>query len=158
MSVAIFAGVLLGTSCFAESVSFQQKIDVTSSEPIYKNITTRTPYEECWDDVSAVSPEESSSLGALIGGVAGGILGNQIGKGRGKTAATVGGALVGVVIGNNIDNSNGSKQRKCVVKFSETSDEKLIGYKNIGNYNGHIITKYSNTPLKSFVANINVLF
>lgn len=153
----LFTGMLLS----AESLHYSESVNVISSEPIYKTITTRTPYQECWDEeVTQNGSNDSSPIGALIGGVAGGILGHQVGGGSGKTAATVGGAIVGTLVGKNLSDRNSgpstTTQRRCVTKYQESSAEKLIGYKNIGHYKGKTITKYSDRPLSTIQVDISV--
>ncbi len=146
--------ILSSFSLMADSISFNDSIPVINSEPIYKMVTTRTPYQECWNEqVPVSSGTNNGALGALIGGVAGGILGHQVGGGGGKTAATVGGAIIGTLVGKNLSNNNSGgstsyrTQRKCVTKYNEKEEEKFIGYKNIGNYKGKTIIKYSDRPL-----------
>jgi len=152
--------LFLGLSLSAESITYTESVDVISSEPIYKTITTRTPYQECWDEEVTHRGGEESPIGALIGGIAGGILGNQVGGGSGKTAATVGGAIVGTLVGKNLSerdtHPSSSLQRKCVTKYQEQSSEKLVGYKNIANYKGKTITKYTKTPQDTIDVSINV--
>ncbi len=152
--------LLLGSILSAESMHYNDTVNVISSEPIYKTITTRTPYQECWDEEVSQNGSSESPLGALIGGVAGGILGNQVGGGSGKTAATVGGAIVGTLVGKNLSergtNPSTTMQRRCVTKYQEQSAEKLVGYKNIGNYKGKTITKYSDRPLDTINISISV--
>jgi uncharacterized protein YcfJ len=150
----LFSAALLN----AESLHYSETVNVISSEPIYKTITTRTPYQECWDEEVSQNGSNESPIGALIGGVAGGILGNQVGGGSGKTAATVGGAIVGTLVGKNLsDKGSGSSiQRRCVTKYEEKSAEKLVGYKNIGEYKGKTITKYSDRPLSTIQVEISV--
>ncbi|DAB34003.1 MAG TPA: hypothetical protein CFH82_07535 [Sulfurospirillum sp. UBA12182] len=150
----LFSATLLN----AESLHYSETVNVISSEPIYKTITTRTPYQECWDEEVSQNGSNESPIGALIGGVAGGILGNQVGGGSGKTAATVGGAIVGTLVGKNLSEkgSGSSIQRRCVTKYEEKSAEKLVGYKNIGEYKGKTITKYSDRPLSTIQVEISV--
>jgi uncharacterized protein YcfJ len=152
--------LFLGLSLSAESINYTESVDVISSEPIYKTITTRTPYQECWDEEVTHSGSAESPIGSLIGGIAGGILGNQVGGGSGKTAATVGGAIVGTLVGKNLSERNSqpssSMQRRCVTKYQEESSEKLVGYKNIANYKGKTITKYTKTPQDKISVSINV--
>lgn len=155
--------LFLGLSLNAESITYTESVDVISSEPIYKTITTRTPYQECWDEeVSHRGGTKESPIGALIGGIAGGILGNQVGGGSGKTAATVGGAIVGTLVGKNLSEKDqypsSSMQRRCVTKYQEQSSEKLVGYKNIANYKGKTITKYTKTPQDKIHVSINVSY
>jgi len=146
--------ILSSFSLMAESIRFNDSIPVIKSEPIYKLVTKRTPYQECWNEQVPVSSRSNNgNVGALLGGVAGGILGHQVGGGGGKIAATVGGAILGTLVGKNLSNNNGGDtttyrtQRKCVTKYNESQEESFIGYKNIGNYKGKTIIKYSNYPL-----------
>ena len=103
---------IIPISLTAESISFADSIAVIKSEPIYRVVTKRTPYQECWDEQVPVSSTSSNdgTLGALIGGVAGGIIGHQVGGGSGKTAATVGGAIIGTLVGKNLADKNSDNQ------------------------------------------------
>ena len=158
MKKIVFTMLSIGfISLMAESINFSDSIPVIKSEPVYKVVTKRTPYQECWDEQVPVTSNNSNddTVGALIGGVAGGILGHQIGGGNGKTAATVGGAIIGTLVGKNLASRGNSgstttykTQRKCVTKYNETQEEKFIGYKNVGNYKGKTIIKYSDHPLQ----------
>lgn len=154
--------IALGTYTFADTISYTDTIRVIKSTPEYRTVTTRTPYQECWDEqVPVASSSSNSNIGALIGGVAGGILGNQVGGGSGKTAATVGGAIIGTLVGKNLSQNQGTtyqNQRRCVTKYQERKSEKFIGYKNIANYRGKTIVKYSDRPLRSIRLNINVSY
>ncbi len=150
-------------SLLAESIQFSDSIPVIKSKPVYRLVTTRTPYQECWNEQVPVNSGSSNdgTVGALIGGVAGGILGHQVGGGGGKTAATVGGAIIGTLIGKNLANKGNNEgtttyqtERKCVTKYNESQQEKFVGYKNIGNYKGRTIIKYSNKPLRRIRLNI----
>ncbi len=149
------------TPSFSGSTSYEQSVEVTRSTPEYRTVTTRTPYQECWDEqVPVNSNNTNSNIGALIGGVAGGILGHQVGGGSGKTAATVGGAIIGTLVGKNLaENQNNSTtyqtQRKCVTKYEEKNSQILTGYRNEANYNGKTIIKYSNRPLNTIILHIN---
>jgi len=154
-------------SLFGESINFSDSIPVIKSEPVYKTVTKRTPYQECWNEQVPVSSGGSSdgTIGALIGGVAGGILGHQVGGGNGKTAATVGGAIIGTLVGKNLSQNANSgttttyqTQRKCVTKYNESEEEKFIGYKNIGNYKGKTIIKYSDRPLQRIRLYVSVSY
>ncbi len=162
---SIFILVLLfSTSLFAESIIFNDSVRVIKSSPQYRTVTTRTPYQECWDEQVPVSSNSgvNDNIGALIGGVAGGILGHQVGGGSGKTAATVGGAIIGTLVGKNLSQGQNSgtttyrTQKKCVTKYDERSSEKFVGYKNIANYRGKTIVKYSDRPLNRIRLRISV--
>ncbi len=154
-------------SLSAESIRFSDSVPVIKSEPVYKVVTKRTPYQECWDEQVPVTQGSSNddTIGALIGGVAGGILGHQVGGGSGKTAATVGGAIIGTLVGKNLASRNSNPptttyttQRKCVTKYNESEEEKFIGYKNVANYKGKTIIKYSQKPLNRIHLNVIVSY
>ena len=156
------------TSLFAETISYSDSVRVIKSTPEYRTVTTRTPYQECWDEQVPVSSNNNvgnDNVGALIGGVAGGILGHQVGGGSGKTAATVGGAIIGTLVGKNLSSNNQNyneptyqKQRKCVTKYEERTSEKFVGYKNIANYRGKKIVKYSDRPLHRIRLDISITY
>jgi len=161
----LICSIALSTSLFAETISFSDSVRVIKSSPEYRTVTTRTPYQECWNEQVPVSSNNygNNNIGALIGGVAGGILGHQVGGGSGKTAATVGGAIIGTLVGKNLSNNQNSgttyrNQRKCVTKYHERSSERFIGYKNIANYKGRTIVKYSDRALRKIRLNITATY
>ncbi len=148
-------------SVYADSFVINDKAEVVRSKPIYRDVTKRVPYQECWDEQVPVTSYynkrgNNSPLGALIGGVAGGIIGHQVGGGNGKTVATVGGAIIGTLVGNNLSQrgerrryTSGYKTvRKCVTKYNESYDRVVTRYKNIAYYHGRKIVKFSNRPLR----------
>jgi len=158
--------IIISAPLFAETISFNDSVRVIKSSPEYRTVTKRTPYQECWNEQVPVSSNNgvNNNVGALIGGVAGGILGHQVGGGSGKTAATVGGAIIGTLVGKNLsqNQNNGGityqNQRKCVTKYDERSSEKFVGYKNIANYKGRTIVKYSDRPLRRIRLNITATY
>ena len=104
-SFILISVIAFCTSLFAETISYGDSVRVIKSSPEYRTVTTRTPYQECWDEQVPVNSNNNvanNNVGALIGGVAGGILGHQVGGGSGKTAATVGGAIIGTLVGKNL--------------------------------------------------------
>ncbi len=166
-SFILILAVAFCTSLFAETISYSDSVRVIKSSPEYRTVTTRTPYQECWDEQVPVSSNNNvanDNIGALIGGVAGGILGHQVGGGSGKTAATVGGAIIGTLVGKNLSQNQNQNyneptyrnQRRCVTKYEERSSEKFVGYKNIANYRGKTIVKYSDRPLHRIRLHITV--
>jgi len=167
-SFILISVIAFCTSLFAETISYGDSVRVIKSSPEYRTVTTRTPYQECWDEQVPVSSNNNvgnDNVGALIGGVAGGILGHQVGGGSGKTAATVGGAIIGTLVGKNLSSNNQNyneptyqKQRRCVTKYEERASEKFIGYKNIANYKGKRIVKYSDRPLHRIRLHISVSY
>jgi len=164
MKKMILAGLIVGfgISLSADSFVLQDRAEVISSKPIYRNVVKRVPYQECWDEqvpVESYSDSQSDGIndnfGALIGGVAGGILGHQIGGGGGKTAATVGGAIIGTIVGKNLSKkprrryvSGYRTERRCVTKYSQTRDRVIVRYKNTAYYEGKRIVKFSDQPLR----------
>lgn len=166
--------IFFSTILCAESIAFQEEVRVITSKPEYRMATTRTPFQECWDEQVEIryQPQPSNDgssgvVGAVIGGVAGGILGHQVGGGSGKTAATVGGAVIGTLVGKHIGEQNNNNytpasnyrtERRCTTRYEERTSEKFIGYKNIANYKNQTIIKYSDQPLEFIRLNINVSY
>ncbi len=163
--------LLTSINLFALSFSYVEYIEVTRSEPVYRTITKRIPYQECWDEEVPVEYEidgdgniVEDNIGALIGGVAGGIIGHQIGKGSGKTAATVGGAIVGTIVGKNLSKKDtrferGYKRvRRCQTRYEEHEERVQRGYKNYAFYNGREIVKFSKRPLKRIKIDVTVSY
>jgi uncharacterized protein YcfJ len=151
----------------ASSYTTTERGRVTTSKPIYKTITKTIPVQECWDEQVQVKRHNthgyrnsSNPFGTLIGGVAGGILGNQVGKGRGKTVATIGGALIGTMVGHNLSQREYRRdsytnytpryetRQRCTTTYSESVEEKFMGYKNIAHYKGQKIVKVSHKKLR----------
>jgi len=164
--------LLLGSLLCAESFTFQEEVRVITSKPEYRMVTTRTPFQDCWDEQLethyAPQPQNDGSgvVGGLIGGVAGGVLGHQIGGGSGKTAATVGGAIVGTLVGKNLAEQNDRvappptyrTERRCTTRYEEKSAEKFMGYRNTANYKGQSIVKYSDQPLEFIHMSVTVSY
>lgn len=151
----------------ANSFTITDEVRVSSSSPVYKTITKRVPYQECWDESVPVQSRggytDDYPIGTIIGGVAGGVIGHQVGKGRGKDLATVGGAIIGSIVGHNMSKNQRrdsyttyETRQRCVTRYSENEEEKFIGYKNIGYYKGKRITKISNRRLSYIPINIKV--
>ena len=151
--------VLFTVSSLAEVITYSENIPVYKSEKIYRVITKRVPYEECWEEEVPVSQNGDGTVGALIGGVAGGIIGHQIGKGSGKTAATIGGAIVGTIVGKNLAEKGASPGykivKRCRTKYTETK-ERIIEYKNYAEFNGQEIVKYSSRPLRKIKIRVTI--
>jgi uncharacterized protein YcfJ len=162
--------IFLSSSVWAESMTFSKSVRVISSEPIYRTVVKRKPYQECWDEEVPVTYGGTQRSGdnvasALIGGAAGGILGHQIGKGHGKDAATIGGAIIGSLIGQSMVSPNRrdyhtsyKTQRRCVTKYTETTEERITRYKNVAEYKGHTIIKYSDRPLRRIPITVTVSY
>lgn len=164
--------LLLGSLLYAETISFQEEVRVITSKPEYRMVTSRIPYQECWDEqiethyAPTPSNDGSGLVGGIVGGVAGGVLGHQVGGGRGNTAATVGGAIVGTLVGKNLAEQNAHEapppsyrtERRCTTRYEEKSAEKFMGYRNTANYKGQTIVKYSDQPLEFIHLNVTVSY
>jgi len=157
---------------FAESFSYVEHIKVTRSEPVFRTIIKRVPYQECWYEEVPVEYEIDDdgniiedNIGPLIGGIAGGVIGHQIGKGSGKTAATIGGAIVGTIVGKNLSKRERryydreyKRVRRCRTKYEEHEERVQRGYKNYAYYNGREIVKFSKRPLKRIKIYVTVSY
>ncbi len=159
--IALFLVFGFSLAIFADSFVINDKVEVIRSKPIYRNITKRVPYQECWNEQVPIESsynqrESNSPIGALLGGVAGGIIGHQIGGGHGKTVATVGGAIIGTLVGHNLSERSRQQRyvsgyktvRRCVTKYNESYDRVVTRYKNIAYYHGRKIVKFSDRPLR----------
>lgn len=160
MRKVLLATVLIfAVSAFAEKFTYTEYVPVYKSEKIYRIITKRVPYEECWEEEVPLSQESDGTVGALIGGVAGGIIGHQIGKGSGKTAATIGGAIVGTIVGKSLAERQARPGykivKRCRTRYQE-SKERIIEYKNYATFNGQEIIKYSSHPLKEIKIRVTI--
>lgn len=163
--------IILATAILAlqaNSFTITDSVKVKNSKPVYKTITKRIPHQECWDESVPVRRSNRNynndyPIGTIIGGVAGGVIGHQVGGGRGKDLATVGGAIIGSIVGHNLSNNQKrdsyttyETRQRCVTRYSETQEEKFIGYKNIAHYKGKRITKISNRKLRYIPINIRI--
>lgn len=99
---------------------FTEYAPVVDVQPIYKEVRTRTPRQECWTEEQQVivgyeevirhgghryneRQTQNSTGNAIVGGLIGGVIGNQLGRGHSsnsRTGATVAGAIIGGAIGN----------------------------------------------------------
>ncbi len=155
----ILISLVFATTIFAESFTYTEYVPIYKTEKIYRVITKRVPYEECWEEEVPVSGNGDSTVGALIGGVAGGIIGHQVGKGSGKTAATIGGTIVGTIVGKNLAERQAAPGykivKRCRTKYSENK-ERIVEYKNYATFNGQEIIKYSSKPLKEIRVRVTI--
>ncbi|WP_200762608.1 glycine zipper 2TM domain-containing protein [Nitrosophilus alvini] len=163
MKKLIVGSIFLVSALFGETFTYTEYLPVTKSEPNYRIVTKRVPYQECWDEQVPVSSSSSDgTLGAVIGGAAGGILGHQVGEGSGKTAATIGGAVIGTLVGKSLAEKQQPAPgyqivKRCRTKYQETQ-ERILEYKNYANFNGHQIIKFSNQPLKQIPVTVTVTY
>lgn len=171
MKKSIILTVLITfSSLFAEDVSYVEYVHVTHSEPIYENVITREPYQECYDEQVPVTysytREVDSGLnaGALVGGVSGGFIGKQIS--RGDPAATIGGAILGTIVGQNAAKTQPQTEyqtryetrRKCTTHYTERSERRFMGYRNTAYYKGREITKMSGEKLSTIPVTVTVRY
>ncbi len=150
----------------ASPTSSTQYVDVISSEPIYKTINVRVPYEEVVSKSYTVkvpcgqsySEQNQNSIGidTIIGAGLGVALGHQVGKGSGKTAAKVLGGLLGAGIANGnragqyqTNYCNETRYRdEVVTRYDYVTEKKIQGYLNKFIFNGVEHTKRTNRPQK----------
>lgn len=169
--IAILAAASFALQANAFTVT--EKVRVIKSKPIYKTVTKRVPYQECWDEEVPVRrnynhySDSHNPLGTLIGGIAGGVIGHQVGKGRGKDIATVGGALIGTMVGHNLSRRGHNNRdsyttyetrQRCSTRYHKSTEEKFIGYKNIARYKGRKIVKISHRKLHYIPVDITMSY
>lgn len=153
MKKILLVPILAAASLFGGGFSWHESVRVVRSKPIYRMVTIRTPYQECWNqNVPVYRNDLDAPVVAIIGSVAGGVLGHQVGKGHGREAATIGGAVVGALVGANMAEQNRRvmyrRQRVCKTRYRERRERRLVRYKNIAWYKGHKIVKFSKRPLR----------
>ena len=154
------------SSVSAQSSHNNIYVDVEKSEPIYKTIKVRVPYEEVISKAYTVrvpcggsyvqKDKNSIGLDTVVGMGLGVALGNQIGHGNGQIAAKVVGGLLGAKIANSSRNSSYQTQYcnetrykdEIVTRYDYTTQNKLQGYKNSFIYDGKTYIKMSDHPLK----------
>jgi uncharacterized protein YcfJ len=71
--------------------------------PMYRQVRSSVPVEECWQQpVRHVQQVDHSDIAGstLAGGILGGIIGHQIGKGNGRKIATAFGTIIGAQLGH----------------------------------------------------------
>lgn len=147
----ILLSVFVGSLLYAQNFQTQH-VKVTQHIPIYEEIIKQIPHEECKYEKSQNGV--NSTVGSIIGGVAGGVLGHQVGGGSGKTAATIAGGIVGTMVGGNIANSDEYK-KVCKTVYTKVHENSLIGYDNVGYYQGQKIVKFAPEKLRHIAVNIS---
>jgi uncharacterized protein YcfJ len=118
--------------------------DVLRVDPIYDNVVSSRPREECYDaDVDRrYDTRGNNGAGTVIGAIVGGALGNQVGKGDGRKAATIAGALIGGAIGNDQarrdDRYYTDTQTRCRTVSERYSERRITGYDVQYRYRGDV--------------------
>ena len=118
--------------------------DVLRVDPIYENVVSSRPREECYDaDVDRRQDTRgNNTAGTVIGAIVGGALGNQVGKGDGRKAATVAGALIGGAIGNDQarrdDRYYSEPETRCRTVSERYSERRIAGYDVQYRYRGDV--------------------
>jgi len=160
--------LLISTSLiFASSLTIT--LPVTHSEPIYRTVTKRIPFQECYDKTEQVrvscnydDSENMIGLDTLIGITAGVVLGNQIGKGNGRSAAKVLGGIAGGLVSNGMRNSANNNnscyeertRRVCETHYEQSTSKRKIGYKLCAQIEGKEICTSSKNKLSSIDVHI----
>ncbi|HET9034167.1 MAG TPA: glycine zipper 2TM domain-containing protein [Dokdonella sp.] len=118
--------------------------DVLRVDPVYGNIVSSRPREECYDSNvdHRYDTRGNNTAGTVIGAIVGGALGNQVGKGDGRKAATVAGAVIGGAIGNNQarrdDRYYSETQTNCRTVSESYSERRIVGYDVQYRYRGDV--------------------
>lgn len=133
---------------------------VLSARPIYSNVRSREPREECWDERVVYRDEYQGNysrsnrgvdrtIGTVLGGVIGGALGHQFSEGSGNKIATAIGVVVGAEIGRNGINDGyersdrGSREQvryepRCRTINEARYQQRMQGYDVTYRYRGQI--------------------
>ena len=118
--------------------------DVLRVDPIYDNVVSSRPREECYE--AEVNQRQdtygNNAGGTILGAIVGGALGNQVGKGDGRKAATIAGAVIGGAIGNDAarrdDRYSSSTQTRCQMVNERYTERRIIGYDVQYRYRGDV--------------------
>jgi uncharacterized protein YcfJ len=151
-------------------------VKVEKSEPVYRTVNVRIPYEEVISKAYVVrvpcgqnyQEKETNSLGidTLIGAGIGLAIGNQVGSGSGRDVAKAVGGLSGAYVANQNRDGEYSTQYcnetrykdEVITKYDYVSEEKITGYKNTFIYDGKEYTKVSKHPLREVKVTTSISF
>jgi len=162
MKKILLGSLMTAVTLFGATMSWQKRIGVTRSVPVYRTVTIRTPYQVCRNRCVRVCPDGAVPAAAVLGAVGGGVLGHQIGNGHGKEAATIGGAVIGALVGSQMVLQNGRsaclRRRVCTTHYTRRTERRLVRYKNIAWYRGRKIVKYSRRPLRYLYVTVTAAY
>ncbi|SMM99775.1 Putative exported protein [uncultured Candidatus Thioglobus sp.] len=132
--------LLCGLFSIIGNANSAQYYDATIDDikTIYKEITFKEPYQECYEQDVRIS-NDNSPTSELFGAIVGGAVGNQFGKGHGKDAMTIAGALLGASLGSDHDSQAGgytTTREVCKTKYKYRTEERIQGYRLILDYKG----------------------
>ncbi|PID47640.1 MAG: hypothetical protein CR967_03160 [Proteobacteria bacterium] len=138
---------------------------------IYDDVYDDIPYDDCYNKRVSIADEvHTSDPGAVIvGSVLGGILGHRLGRKShsrfDRRASVVGGAVVGGILGNAISSKHTrvndgyyETRRICKTRYAKRKRRILVGYDNIGYYNGHEIVKFSKRMLREIPVRLSIQY
>ncbi len=117
--------------------------DVLRVDPIYDNIVSTRPREECYEtDGERRDTRGNNTAGTVIGAIVGGALGNQVGKGDGRKAATVAGAVIGGAVGNKQarrdDRYYSEPETRCRTVSESYNERRIVAYDVQYRYRGDV--------------------
>jgi uncharacterized protein YcfJ len=139
---------------YSSDYDYARVIDV---DPIVRHVRVTTPKRECWTETRYEQVEVPGPGGytanrptagsMILGGIIGAAIGNQIGRGDGRRAATVAGAVIGSAIGHDAAERRNSRYpvvtesrpydtERCEVRYDETYEDRVDGYRVTYEYNG----------------------
>ncbi len=151
-------------------------VKVEKSEPIYRTVNVRIPYEEVISKAYVVrvpcgqnyQQKDTNTLGidTLIGAGIGLAIGNQVGSGSGRDVAKAVGGLSGAYIANQNRDGDYSTQYcnetryrdEVITKYDYVTEQKITGYRNTFIYEGKEYTKVSKHPLREVKVTRSVTF
>jgi uncharacterized protein YcfJ len=131
---------------------------VVDVDPIIHHVRVTAPKRECWTETryeeveqgGGPDPRRASAGSMILGGIIGAAVGNQIGRGDGRRAATVAGAIIGTAIGHNAGDRRNARYdsgpgytesrpyqaERCEVRYDDTYEDRIDGYRVTYVYNG----------------------
>ncbi len=137
---------------YSPEYDYARVIDV---DPIVRQVRVTTPKRECWTETryeevqrGGYDPRRGTAGSMILGGVIGAAIGNQIGRGDGRRAATVAGAVIGSAIGHDAAERRVARSgpvytetrpyetERCEVRYDETYEERVEGYRVTYEYAG----------------------
>jgi uncharacterized protein YcfJ len=106
--------------------------DVLRADPIYDNVRSSQPREECYETDVVRRGHKDTSGATVLGAVIGGALGNTVGKGDGRKAATIAGAVAGGAIAHDAAKRNSrdyvTTEERCRIVDGGYEERRIVAY------------------------------
>jgi uncharacterized protein YcfJ len=166
----LLIGMVSTTSLLSMEQYKEIEIPVLKQEKIEKEVVKRYPYEDC----KYVVGKRDTRIGIQKvlednkNGIVGGAIGAGLTSGGAKVLTTIAGTLIGskydkkeVKPHENIitqkDETNHYKE-ECVTRYKQEIKKVVVGYKNIGKYEGMEVIKTTEEPLKKINLKLNIVY